>query len=199
MTDASATLDSPDSGLPPLPNTGGPAFNRRIVGLSGYPGVGKDTIAKMLHPRGYVRIAFADPIRNLAYDLDPAVHDQVEMFGWEKAYGGRDSYVRRYLQKLGQKAREHLYAGIWIDVALQHIGVEGNYVITDVRYINEAEHIRALGGKLVRVERPGHGPVNSHQSELEMDGYQYDAFLLNNGDSNQLFDRVMALEENLFA
>ena len=185
--------------LPPLPPefTGEAHTARRVLGLSGYPGVGKDTVAKMLTPRGYQRIAFADPIRALAYDLDPAVHDQVDMLGWENAYSGND-YVRRYLQKLGQKAREHIDPGVWITAALRNIGIEGNYVITDVRYRNEAETLKNLGAKLVRVERPGQGPVNDHASEVEMDGYPFDAFLLNDGDLNQLFDRVMMMEEDLF-
>lgn len=170
---------------------------RRIIGLSGYAGSGKDTVAKMLHPRGYKRIAFADTIRALALDLDPTVEDLVKMGGWEEAK--HNGYVRRYLQKLGQLVRHHIHAEVWVEAAMRRLEPEGNYVFTDVRYLNEAEGISMFGGKLVYIERPGHEPANDHISEVEMDGHQFDAVLVNDGDLNQLFDKVMTLEEQLFS
>jgi hypothetical protein len=192
--------------LPPPPGAPPGSFDevrfvdrRRIIGLSGYPSSGKDTVAKMLVSRGYKRIAFADPLRALAYDMDPAVHDRVDMEGWEKAKANDGGYTRRYLQKLGERARHHIHPNVWVDAGLAQLGNEGNYVFTDVRYRNEAGQLRHLGAKLARVERPGHGAVNDHTSELEMDGYEYDAFINNNGDLNQLFELVMSTEERLFS
>lgn len=190
------TLLPPPEGL--FPMFGSPTPERRIIGLSGYAQAGKDTVAKMLGSRQYARVAFADPLRALAYELDPAVHDKVDMWGWEKAKAEPDGYVRRYLQKLGDRARAHLGPYVWIDAARLKVGKTGNYVFTDVRYRNEGETLRDLGGKLVRIERPGCGPANDHPTENDMDGYEFDAFINNSGDLNYLFEQVMELEARLF-
>jgi dephospho-CoA kinase len=69
-----------------------------IIGLSGYAQSGKDTVAKVLVEKyGYRRVAFADPIRDLLYGMDPLVpkgygesvinyrlQDLVDSYGWEK-------------------------------------------------------------------------------------------------------------------
>lgn len=189
-----------DTALPALPPGMAPPVpvERRIIGLSGYSGVGKDTVAKMLVPRGYGQLAFADSIRALAFDLDPAVHDQVQMFGWDKAK--QNDYVRRYLQKLGVTARKYLGPEVWVNAAMLRVGATGNYVITDVRFPNEARRIKTMGGKVVRIDRPGVGPVNGHVTEVAMDEYdEFDEVIVNYGTPEQLFELVMQVEEQLFA
>ena len=45
-----------------------------IIGLSGYAQVGKDTVANYLVEKyGFVKVSFADPIREALYKLDPKV------------------------------------------------------------------------------------------------------------------------------
>lgn len=61
-----------------------------------------------------------------------------------------------------------------------------NYVIADVRFQNEAEVIQAHQGLIWRVERPGVTAVNSHISEWELDNFNFDNILLNDGDVEQL-------------
>ena len=47
-----------------------------IIGLTGYAQSGKDSVADILVKNyGYTRIAFADPIRKLLYETNPAVKD----------------------------------------------------------------------------------------------------------------------------
>jgi hypothetical protein len=63
---------------------------------------------------------------------------------------------------------------------------EENYVITDVRFENEAEMIIGLGGQLWRIKRVGFGPVNDHVSESELDGYKVSQIFVNNGTLKDL-------------
>jgi len=63
---------------------------------------------------------------------------------------------------------------------------DGNYVITDVRFQNEAEVIVNHGGSIWRVQRPGVEAVNAHVSEWEMDNYNFDNILVNDGNLEQL-------------
>jgi hypothetical protein len=57
--------------------------------------------------------------------------------------------------------------------------------------------VRSSPGFVVRVERPGVGPINDHQSETEMNGYAHFAHLIaNNGtveDLNESVDRMVEL------
>ena len=166
-----------------------------IIGLSGYAQSGKDTVAKYLvEQKGFERIAFADPIKELLYELNPIVsttanepmylRGSVDRDGWEIAK--RSSEVRRLLQVLGLGARKIVDKELWVIKALKTMSDDGNYVITDVRFQNEATQIRLTGGKIWRVERTGVGAVNNHISEHDLDNWEFDSYIHNNGTIEDL-------------
>jgi hypothetical protein len=161
-----------------------------IIGLTGYAQSGKDTVAKVLvEQHGFTRIAFADKIRDFLYETNPMydtvafeprfVKEIVDSAGWEAAK--QNPQVRRLLQTSGVAARKLFGDDFWIKQALRSVEFEGHYVITDVRFENEADEIKFTGGKIWRVKRNGVGAVNSHVSESQMDGYPVDQILTNNG------------------
>ena len=160
-----------------------------IIGLAGYAQSGKDTVAQILiNKYGFERLAFADKIRDILYDLNPMVGGEplqlkVDVEGWDKAK--QHPEVRRMLQKLGVAARQHLDESIWVVPVLSNMNT-GNYVITDVRFDNEASMIRTCGGEVWRVSRPGVGPVNNHVSETQLDNISADRTLLNGGTVEEL-------------
>lgn len=49
------------------------AATRRVIGLAGFAGAGKDEAAKALVKQGFYRMSFADPIRDLLYATNPEV------------------------------------------------------------------------------------------------------------------------------
>ena len=67
---------------------------------------------------------------------------------------------------------------------------ELKYVITDVRFTNEADMIRANKGKIWRVVRPGVGPVNNHISESELDSIKFDRLITNDSGFEDLMIEV---------
>ena len=76
---------------------------------------------------------------------------------------------------------------VWVVAALRKMeNFKENYVITDVRFENEAVMVRQLGGEIWRIQRPGIQAVNNHVSELEMDGYKFDRVLRNEGTLEEL-------------
>lgn len=167
-----------------------------IIGLSGYARSGKDTVASFLLEQGYQRRAFADLLRNAVYELDPLldggarVRNIVDLLGWEAA---KVQYpeVRRLLQRMGTEAGRNLLGeNVWVDATLAKMAPDTRYVITDVRFPNEADAIRARGGMIWRVNRPNFGPLNSHASEVSMDGYRCDFYINNNGDLEELRRQV---------
>lgn len=169
-----------------------------LVGLIGKKRVGKDTFAAVLVEEfGFARVAFADPLKEMALTIDPvigwyanngsAVHMRLDtavaLRGWEEA---KDVYpeARRFLQRLGDGVRQFdpefwVRAGMRKARALRRGGSDAAVVfgpgqpvvITDVRYPNEADAIRDAGGVLVRIVRPGVDDGDTHASETALDGY----------------------------
>lgn len=165
-----------------------------IIGLTGYAQSGKDTLAEILVQKyGYTRVAFADPIRELLYEMNPAVKDggyrvqtTVDVYGWDVAKTAFPE-VRNLLQNLGVGARKTFGETFWIQQALRKVHFEGNFVITDVRFPNEAAAIRKYDNSQIwRIKRPGVGAVNPHVSETAMDGERVDQIFVNSGTLEDL-------------
>jgi hypothetical protein len=166
-----------------------------IIGLTGYARSGKDTVANILVDNyKYNRLAFADKIRQLLTEIDPILENgqrlssTLEEYGWDIAKAKPE--VRRLLQTLGVGARKMFGDNFWVDRALGEVAPANyylyNFVVTDVRFKNEADKIKTKGGQIWRVKRLGVGAVNNHVSESEMDDYKVDQILINNGTIEDL-------------
>jgi len=173
-----------------------------IIGLTGYASSGKDSIAHVLiNKYGFERVAFADPIRDLLYELNPKVDFEVDggswdirylvdNYGWDEAKQSLE--VRRLLQTLGVGARNTIDEEIWVIKALRTMSGNGNYVVTDVRFENEIIALRNLRAQIWRVERPGVTAVNDHISEAKTSTFDVDQTFLNNGSLEDLEAMVTA-------
>lgn len=170
-----------------------------IIGLTGYAQSGKDTIAKILVENyGFTRIAFADKIREFLYETNPMfdsiageplfVKARVDRDGWESAK--QSPHIRRLLQNSGVAARKVFGDGFWVHEAMKSMlndpRPDMNYVITDVRFLNEADMIRANNGQIWRIKRIGVDAVNAHVSESQMDDYPVDQIFTNNSSIEDL-------------
>ena len=109
--------------------------------------------------------------------------------------------VREFLQNLGTNAmRNGLHDNVWVNALMADYklieygddeqGHYPNWVITDVRFPNEAKAIKDKEGIILRVDKPGIGPINDHPSETGLDDWKFDYRIVNNSD---LFD----LKENI--
>ena len=149
-----------------------------VVGLIGYPRVGKDELGAALGKHhGFTRVAFGDPIKQLLIKSDPAYQGSLEILEEHKAMGvDKDPLMtRQKLQGLGQSIRD-IDSGFWIKAALSfgNIPEEGPIVFTDIRYPNEYEFVlnspdlpgNRGDARIIGLHRPGHGPINDHPSEI---------------------------------
>lgn len=163
-----------------------------VIGLSGYAQSGKDTAYSLLATDGWERASFADKLREALYALNPAIAGNVNGGGWRvaevvRAYGwekAKTSYaeVRELLQRLGTEVgRDILGPDVWVDLAMAELTDGGRYVFTDARFPNEAEAVVKAGGRVIRIDRPGCGPVNGHPSETALDDFPFSARVLNDG------------------
>lgn len=176
-----------------------------IIALSGFARSGKDEAAKVLVEEfGFVQVAFADKLREMLYALDPivsfgftdlgegrfdlssvslaTVQDVIDEHGWsgykETQFGDE---IRRLLQRLGTEAgRQTLWDSIWIDAAFANLPDDAKVVVSDARFFNEFDAVRARGGEVWRIERAGVGPANDHASETEAVGYPHFALTITN-------------------
>jgi dephospho-CoA kinase len=162
-----------------------------IIGLSGFAQSGKDTVAeRLVTEHGFERIAFADPIRKMIYAMNPKINgnpldELVDDYGWDVAK--KNPEVRAMLQQFGYSARVYLGEDVWVAAALRKMSDKSKrYVITDVRFLNEAGTIKVLKGKIWRVERPEVEAANEHVSEWEMNAYNFDERISNDGTIEQL-------------
>lgn len=184
-----------------------------LIGLSGFAGSGKDEAARVLVRRGFTRVAFADNIRKVLYAMDPhipLVNTESELhsignraqyveklsyivddIGWDDA---KNTYpeIRRLLQRMGTEGgREILGKNVWVESALAD--VEGDVVITDTRFQNEADYIKSRGGIVVKIIRQGVGPVNNHVSDNALDFYDFDVVIDNNGTIKDLHEEILMI------
>ena len=120
----------------------------KIIGLSGKAGAGKDWLAGLLRPAGYIPWAFALPMKAAGFG---AGFTRLELHQ-------KPERVRKWLQEYGtQKHRNRYRQDFWIRAAefwLEHLaklGAVEKIVMTDVRFPNEAEWVRGQGGHCVRL------------------------------------------------
>lgn len=173
-----------------------------IIGLSGYAQSGKDTVAELLCLNyGYTRLAFADPMRDAIYTLNPYVEggnrvaDLVDDYGWDVAKANPE--VRRLLQVFGTDVgRKQFGENFWVQQAFDKIESD-RVVFADVRFPNEAKEIEQYGGQVWRVNRHNHHAVNGHKSEHAMDNYLFKHVLYNDGTLDDLSDEVFMLAKEL--
>ncbi len=179
-----------------------------IYGISGYARTGKDEVGKIFVKNGYEKRAFADKLREAVFRLNPIlgtlthgtppetefVHVQDEVYtdgvGYESAKANWPEY-RRLLQFMGTEVGRNLFGeNFWVDITLKDLSPMDSYVITDVRFPNEGDGIRAKGGKVIYVGRPGVGPLSDHASETSMDKYLCDYLINNDGTLEDLKVKV---------
>lgn len=166
-----------------------------IIGLTGYAQSGKDTVANILVDKyGFKRIAFADRLRNVVYDINPMIGGEplkikVDVEGWDKAK--QHPEVRRLLQTTGLAIRTHVGEHSWIHAAFNDMSGSNKIVITDVRFTNEADEIKSFeGSQIWRIKRLGVDAVNRHVSETQMESYNVDQTFDNNGTIDELAELI---------
>ncbi len=170
----------------------------RLIGLYSHaPGSGKSTVAKML---AGVTFSFADPLRNfVARTLTSLGHDGFGLVrnNKEQKIAGIGVTPRQMMQTLGTEwGRSCVHPEIWVMIAeseaknwLRSVDV----TFDDVRFPNEVEMIRRLGGDVWLVDRPGVVYEGSHASEGALFDVLPDAVINNNGDLEQLRELVAGL------
>ena len=138
-----------------------------IIGICGLIGSGKGTVADVLVDQGFTKVSFADKLKDgvstiFGWDRNLLEGDTDESRQWREQ---RDDFwsaetemevtPRLVLQLFGTDClRNGFHDGVWVSLLKKHmLDNPGNYVIPDVRFRNEQNMIRELGGQVWRVQR----------------------------------------------
>lgn len=170
-----------------------PPKNPFVIGITGAKGVGKDLFARTAQrmlSRGAgddgVRIThFAAPLKEAAQTIFGLTYRQVhDPFAKEVLDARWGKTPRQLLQLLGTEVGRSIDPLVWIKSMVGRVEDDKGvrlWLVADVRFENEAFAIRhSLGGKLVRITRPGHDG-DAHASEQEQHAIVPDALIENTG------------------
>ena len=161
-----------------------------LIGLTGRARSGKSTAAEHLVGTYMLEhYAFADPLRDglmAIFNLDPS---DFEGDRKEQPLAWLDRSPRQLMQSMGTEwARNTVHPDVWVKLAEQNLdymtkalGAVLGFVVSDVRFENEADLIRRRGGTIVHISRADAQAVNPHGSEAGVAGNKDDLLMLNNG------------------
>ena len=150
-----------------------------IIGITGTKGAGKDALASSLIRMGWKhhvdvrRVAFADKLKEVCADLFGLTYLQLhgDMASKEAVDARWGMSAREILQKMGTEVGRSVHPDVWIRYVMRQIekAPDAIWVISDVRFENEAAAVRDAGGIIVRIERPSQGSAEfaGHASEVE--------------------------------
>jgi FMN phosphatase YigB (HAD superfamily) len=174
-----------------------------IFGVSGKLGTGKNYIServfmKMMEPVPTVILSFADQIK-----VNVIVQKNVDR---HKCFVDKDEHTRKMMQRVGTEEGRNVYGhDIWLKFTLEWMLIHASrgikrIIVPDVRFHNEFDFIKDLGGTMVRVNAPkrnlaarekeaskGVGTaeqIGAHVSETELDhGRTFDYVIDNDIDA----------------
>lgn len=170
------------------------ALPRTVIAFSGLAGSGKSTAANhLVTARGFARVRFAGPLKAMMAALG-LTHAQIDGDKKEspcELLGGKTP--RHAMQTLGTEwGRDLIASDLWIrawQAAVDRLPADQPVVVDDCRFPNEAEAVRAAGGVIVRIIRPGAGSAAAgHASEGQ--ALPFAATIANDGPVGDLFRAV---------
>lgn len=180
----------------------------RIIGLySNAPSAGKSTVADMLADEYRFKVvSFAAPLKETvgAFLREMGINPfrVIDML-YEPAY--KEKIVpelgvtpRHLMQTLGTEwGRQCIHPNVWTDAWVRRVAdmpEDALVVADDVRFPNEIDAVRSVGGVIWRIDRPGvtiAPEVLDHLSEGGLHDVQPDAAIVNDGTDKELLEKVM--------
>lgn len=161
-----------------------------LIGLAGVARSGKDTAAQhLVNHHGFQSYAFADPLRDgLMHILNLSPCD-FEGEQKERVLPWLGRSPRYLMQTLGTEwGRDKVHPELWLLLASQNLDLMARthdtargFVVSDLRFENEASFIRQRGGIVIHIQRTAAEAVAPHRSEGGIRGTEGDWFLPNDG------------------
>ena len=174
-----------------------------LIAICGHKFSGKSTVANLLHnATGYQVVSFADKLKDITCILSGCTREDLEDYEFKEnklvpAYlrpyclNAEKPTFRAFLQHFGSEVMRGVNDDIWIDCTLSNCGE--NCIVSDCRFPNEANAVKARGGIVIKIMRPLAKASDSHQSETLIDEIGADYTLWNDSTLENLVANVDSL------
>lgn len=172
-----------------------------LIGLAGRAGSGKDTFADALYDHhAFVKTSFAAPLKLAAQAIFGFSSEQLNDRNLKEAVSDYWGFSpRQALQKLGTEGVRDVFGdSTWMKrwaLTYHTMKDTDHIVVTDVRFNNEAEMIRSLGGTIIHIVRPSNpfGIGTAHRSEQGVNHVIGDLVVENDGTLKELQDCAIGI------
>jgi len=178
-----------------------------IIGLTGNKQTGKDTCANFLVKNyNFIQLSYAEPLKNICRTLFDFNEEQLNGTKKEEIDEYWKITPRHAMQFIGteffrnqmEKLIPNIEKNFWIKLMEQRIiklKDKCNIVISDVRFLNEAELIRKYDGFIIKIIR-NTNQYDNHPSEIETNKINFNYIIENNGTYEELYKKLINIMNN---
>ena len=188
-------------------------MNQSLIGITGYKRSGKDTAGEYFIKQGYIKYAFAGPLKKACKEIFMFTEEQTDGNDKEKHDDRWNISARKVFQRFGTEIfRERLTEfypemdnikenfwtyrfKIWYQNQL-NINKDVKIVVTDVRFDNEVEIIKELSGIIIKVERLNVKNKDQHKSETSIGKIKYDYLVKNDSNIENYYKKLSKIVKN---
>lgn len=182
-------------------------MSRYIISISGRKGCGKSEISKIFQKRGFVKLSFADSLKQLICEI---LNIDIETLNKEKELerlillnqenlqyisnktfidinevnkifnGVKFTKIRQLLQFIGTDLIRKYNSSWHIEQTKAKILDGVNYIFDDQRFPNEKEMLDSLGAISFYIIRPANWDISNHESEVSLKWIDFENIFINN-------------------
>lgn len=159
-----------------------------IIAITGKSNHGKDTLADYIVKKyKYTKISFASPIKEICKIIFGFTENQLYSSDKDKILPELNKTPREMLHYIGNDILKYKYdTDIWVK-CLERILINNknsNYVISDLRFINEYEMLKKYNTLIIKIQR---NIINEINDIEEIDKIDYNELIINNDDKEELY------------
>lgn len=182
----------------------------QIVAFGHRSSVGKDTSAKFLDTELRVRkpgikikkVSFASPLKDVTYrmfswtGIKPPIHYENHREDRKIIIPALGMDIVQLWVKMGNLIRKEFHPEVWINAALDGNGFDV-ILISDLRYPNEVDKVRSLGGLIYKINRPD-AEIRDTEADNALEGWDgWDGTFTNDAGLKRLNEQMVSLAEEL--
>ena len=187
----------------------------KIIGITGKAGSGKDTVANyFVSSKNYIQLTFGGAVKDIVQIITGWPREMIEGQTPESrnlretiVHPNYNMTCRQLMQFVGTDLfRNNLDPNIWVNIVhdkIKKIISDGNgnengngngnirgIIVSDVRFDNEAQFIKSIGGIIIKINRGSVDNANSgHQSERGI-SIECEYIVENNNTIDELYNQI---------